>query len=133
MPVYTNSSNSIKHSVNPAMSFPPGDTTTDKYLRILPTSVTLKSHEPSINPWTLLTTVSSYPSASINVAPYNSLIINNETNGVVTVEANGVTANALRLLPNTQSFFDNSNRHTGALKILATTGTNGAVYVYAQD
>lgn len=134
MPTYTNSTSNVIFSGDPYIRFAPNTTTiTDKYVKALPSGVTLTDHEPYSNPWILLATVSSYPSASINVAPYDSLIINNETNGTVTVEANGVTANALRLLPNTQSFFDNSKRHTGALKILATTGTNGAVYIYAQD
>lgn len=71
---------------------------TDKYARDLPAGVTFTSHEPTVSPWVLLGTVSSYPSAAIDVHAYDGLIINNETNGTIVVEVNGVTANALRLL-----------------------------------
>ena len=132
MPTYTSSNTSAVYSGEPYFRLVPGDNVTDQYIRDLPTGVTLKSHEPYVQPWVLLATVSSYPSASINIAPYDGLIINNETNGTIVVEANGDTSNALRLMANTQSFFDIRDRKTGALKILSTTGTSGAVYVYAQ-
>ena len=133
MPTYTSTNATTVYSGEPYIRLEPGETTTDKYIKNLPTGVTLTDHEPYLNPWILLATVSSYPSESINVAPYDNVIINNETNGVVSVEANGVTANALRLQQYTQSFMDNTNRKTGVIKILSTTGTTGNVYVYSND
>ena len=132
MPTYTSTNTSIVYSGEPYVRLEPGETVTDKYIKDLPSNVTLSAHTPAVNPWVLLGTVSSYPSAAIDVHAYDGLIINNETNGTIVVEVNGVTANALRLLANTQSFFDISDRKTGALKVLSTAGTSGAVYVYAQ-
>jgi hypothetical protein len=132
MPSYTNSNSTTVFSGDSYIKLEPGVTVTDKYIRDLPTGVTLTAHTPLSYPWVLLSTVTSYPSSSISVAPYNGLIINNETNGTIIVEANGDTANALRLMGNTQSFFDISDRKTGSLKALSSTGTSGAVYIYAQ-
>ena len=134
MPTYTNALRREIFSGQPTIRLAAKTTTiTDKYIKVLPDGVTLTDHEPYVNPWILLDTVSSYPSDDIDVSPYDNVIINNETNGTITVEANGVTANALRLPANTQSFLDNSNRKTGSIKILSTTGTNGSVYVYSND
>ena len=134
MPSYTSTNNADVFSGEPYIRFAANSVTvTDQYVKVLPDGVTLTDHEPYLNPWILLDTVSSYPSDDIDVSPYDNVIINNETNGTITVEANGVTANALRLPANTQSFLDNSNRKTGAIKILSTTGTTGSVYVYSND
>lgn len=132
MPTYTNSTDNVIVAGSNYIRLAPGETVTSTYIGSLPTGVTLTDHEPYVQPWVLLSTVSSYPSSSISVAPYNGLIINNETNGTIVVEANGDTANALRLMGNTQSFFDISDRKTGSLKVLSSTGTSGAVYIYAQ-
>ena len=97
MPTYTSRNTSAVYSGEPYFRIVPGDNVTDQYIKDLPTGVTLTDHEPYVQPWELLATVSSYPSASINIASYDGLIINNETNGNIVVEANGDTSNALRL------------------------------------
>jgi hypothetical protein len=71
--------------------------TTDFYPTTLPTGVSFVSHEPLVNPFMELATVNDFPSDPILCMGYNSLMLHNETGGIVSFYANGDTANVLEI------------------------------------
>ena len=99
---------------------------TDKYVRGLPEGVTLTSHEPTISPWELLLSENSFPADAIDVAAYKTLIVNNETDGVVILEANEDSNNVIRFGPSTQSTLDNDPPKIGSLVV----DSEGAGFCY---
>ena len=126
MPVYTNSTNDVIFAGDPYIKLAPGDTTTDKYIKDLPTGVTLKSHEPVISPWTLLETDED---DLIDVSSYDTIEIYNGSDDVATISANTDDANALTIMVSSKEVFDNTKRYFGCLEVL-TKGSTGIVCVW---
>ena len=126
MPSYTNSTNDIIFAGDPYIKLAPGDTTTDKYIKDLPTGVTLKSHEPVISPWTLL---EADEDGLIDVSGYDTIEIYNGSDEVATISANTDDDNALTVMVSSKEIFDNTKRYFGCLAVL-TKGSTGSVYVW---
>ena len=129
MPTYRNTSNSlVAYCSRPPVQIQPRQTVTlAEYIRDKPPFVELLSHAPLVSPWTLLSTVASFPSAVYDVVENDEVVIYNAATGAITVEANGDTANSMILPPGT--FTIKPSGYIGALKILSRTGT-GSVYMW---
>ena len=129
MPTYYNEAKGDLMVSDPPFRFPAKSaTTSDRYVRDLPSSVSLTSHEPLIRPWTLLGAISSIPSTSIDVASYSEVVIYVYTSGPVAVAANGDTPNAILLPPGSWNTLKTSYQ-LGSIKIISRIGT-GSVYVW---
>lgn len=129
MPVYTNSTNDIIFAGDPYIKLAPGDTTTDKYIKDLPTGVTLKSHEPVVSPWTLIAEVTATPMATpADVHAYDNVVVYNASDDVATISANGDDSNAYPLIAGSKEIYSNSERIFGIIEVLSM-GT-GSVFIY---
>ena len=124
MPTYQNSGTEIAIVVQPRyLTILPGaEVETSFYLRTLPENVTLTSHLPSTRTWTVLDSMSSYPSDDIDVSNTNNIIVFNATNNV-TLSANDEDDNAIAVVANTLTVFDNRNGLLGMIKVLTGDGT----------
>lgn len=129
MPTYYNELDRDLLATDPPSGFPAKSVKiSDRYIRDIPSSVSLTSHEPLIRPWTLLGAISSIPSTSIDVASYSEVVIYVYTSGPVAVEANGDTPNAILLPPGSWNTLRTSYQ-IGSIKIISRIGT-GSVYVW---
>ena len=69
----------------------------DFYPTTLPANVTFVSHEPLVHPFVLLANINDFPSDPILCMGYLSLMLHNETGGIVSFYANGDTENVLQI------------------------------------
>lgn len=129
MPTYT-STNATDVMADPYTNFAAKTTTaTHRYVKHLPTGVTLTADAPLVQPWALLATVTSVPSSAINVYAWDNIVIYNASTGIITVSANGDTANAMVIMPNSQVIYSNVNGIFGNLTVLTNLGS-GNVYIW---
>jgi hypothetical protein len=75
----------------------PGENEYDFYLKIIPTDVTLTDHDPQVNPYLLLTEVTSVPQAGLAVYAYDTIIILNATDAACVIYANNDDDNTLSI------------------------------------
>lgn len=131
MPTYTNTGTEVVTVVQPrgVLVISPGQTIESNfYLSELPTNVTFDSDEPLVSPWVLLDTITSAPSSVITVIQYKNIIINNTSEGTISISANGDTDNALIIMPTSEVNITIKNL-IGNIQI-SDMETSGTVYVY---
>lgn len=129
MPKYTNSTSHTIFSGEPFVKLTPGVTTTDKYIRDLPTGITLTDHEPTVSPWILIETVESTPmTAPADVYGWDNILVYNASDAVALVSANQDDDNGYPVMAATKELFSNELRVFGCLEVLSKG--NGNVYVY---
>jgi hypothetical protein len=130
MPTYTSTNKTSVFTIGPCVRFAPETiTTTQEYAKTLPSGVTLTSHEPLVQPWALLATVSSVPSSDVDVSAWDNIIIYNASNGIVTISANGDDDHAIVVMPSSKEVWNNVAGLFGALTALTNAGT-GNIYVW---
>ena len=125
MPTYTNSTSDIIFVGDPYIRLAPGETVTDRYIKDLPTGVTLTDHEPIISPWVA---VAADDDDLYQVAAYDNICIYNASDEVATISANTDDSNAYPIAVGSVQVFANEQRIFGCLEVL-TQGT-GTVYIY---
>ena len=104
MPTYTSTNNTAAFSGEHYIRFAPNTTTiTDKYIKALPTGITLTDHEPTISPWTLLDEVTTTPMATpVDVYAYDNLVIYNASDDVAVISANEDDSHAYPVMPSSK-------------------------------
>lgn len=130
MPTYQNDNDYVINIVQSPYTLvisPNSTATANFYIKSLPDGVTLTDHDPLIIPWTLLDTITSFPSDDINVASYKSIIVYNASEDVVTISANSDDGNAVVIASATKEVWNNANGVFGILTVL--TGS-GSVYIW---
>lgn len=131
MPTYSNTNDSESWGSGPLQRFAPlTDTVTLAYVKSLPAGVTLKNHEPLVQPWQLLATVTAETSDEISTRGWSEILILNDTDRAIKIAVNSDAANAFVVLPGARERFCNKNGVLGSLQILDNT-SQGPVYVYA--
>lgn len=125
MPVYTNSTSDIIFAGDPYIRLAPGETVTDKYIKDLPTGVTLTDHEPYVQPWVL---VEADDDDLYQVYMHDNICIYNASDDVATVSANTDDDNAYPIAAGSVQVFSNEQRIFGCLEVL--TKGDGTVYIY---
>lgn len=101
-------------------------TVTDKYVRGLPTGVTLTDHSPLISPWVLL---EADVDDLFDVSTYASVLVYNGSNDVATISANTDDTNVLSLPIAAQLLCSNTDYQLGCLEVL-TKGNTGSVSIW---
>jgi hypothetical protein len=128
MPTYSNANDFVVNTGSPSFQLKAeDDTIVYKYLKGLPSGVTLSDHEPILQPWKLLE--ADDDSGLIDVSEWDNIIIYNSSNGVVSISANTDDDNALYFMPSSKEVFSNAQRVFGCLEVLTNAGT-GTVYIY---
>jgi hypothetical protein len=129
MPVFTNANSTVVFTGEPYIRLEPGANTTDRYIKGLPTGITLTSHTPKISPWVLLADVSSLPMAnSVDVTLYDNIVVFNASDDTVSLSANEDDDNALFIPANSKEVYSNESRMIGCLEVL--TMGSGNVYIH---
>lgn len=129
MPSYTNSNATTVYSGEPYFRLEPGVTTTDKYIKGLPSNVTLTDHEPIISPWVLLATVASTPmEAPVDTYGYDNVVIYNASDAVTMISANTDDDNSYPIMASSKEIYSNSDRIFGCIEVISKG--DGNVYVY---
>ncbi len=129
MPSYTNSNATTVYSGEPYIRLEPGETTTDKYIKGLPSNVTLTDHEPIISPWVLLATVASTPmEAPVDTYGYDNVVVYNASDETAMISANTNDDNSYPVMASSKEIYSNSDRIFGCIEVLSK-GT-GNVYIY---
>ena len=129
MPVFTNANSTVVFTGEPYIRLEPGANTTDRYIKGLPTGITLTSHTPKISPWVLLANVSSLPMANpVDVTLYDNIVVFNATDEAISLSANEDDSNAIFLAANSTATYSNASRMIGCLEVL--TMGSGNVYIH---
>ena len=129
MPTYTSTNTVTVYAGEPYVRLEPGVTTTDKYIKGLPSNVTLTDHEPIISPWALLATVASTPmEAPVDTYGYDNIVVYNASDATAMISANTDDSNAYPVMPSSKEIYANSDRIFGCIDVLSK-GT-GNVYIY---
>jgi hypothetical protein len=129
MPTFTNANSTTVFSGEPYTRLVPGENTTDKYIKGLPTGVTLTDHAPTISPWVLLANVSSVPMANpVDTSPYDNIVVFNATDENISLSANEDDNNAIFIATNSIVTYSNASRMIGCLEVL--TMGSGNVYIH---
>lgn len=130
MPTYTSTNSTAVFSGEPYIRFAPNTTTiTDKYIKVLPTGITLTDHEPTVSPWTLLAEVTTTPMATpVNVYEYDNLVIYNASDDVAMISANEDDANSYPTMSSSTHVFSNDERLFGCIEV--TSMGTGSVFIY---
>ena len=124
MPTYTNGGTSTVYVDDPPLKLAAGATVAlPYYLKTLPSGVTKTLDTPLVQPWDLLATISSVPSSDIDVYTWENIIIYNESNGIVTISANGDDTNCVSVMPSSKEIWSNAEGLFGFLTILTNAGT----------
>jgi hypothetical protein len=102
--------------------------TTDFYPTVIPTGITFSSHSPLVYPFRELASITEYPSDTIAVTGYATLIFYNRTGDVVTFYANGNDADVLQIPPEVYLTWESDGK---AGSIVFTSGGNeGAITLW---
>jgi hypothetical protein len=135
MPTYiNNSTNDIyqNDSNHASIRVPAGATfETAYYIPDLPDYLAKTSDEPLVQPFQLLATVTSVPSAAVDITEWNTIVIYNASTGAIQVATNGDTANAMIILPGIKEEWDDTLDIIGTITITENAGT-GNVYIWGK-
>jgi hypothetical protein len=114
MPIYTNNSD------------------TGSYVREVPDSWTGTSVNPTAQPFQLLAVIITFPSVSLDVSQWDSVVIFNWSSGSVNVVANGDKANAMIIAVMTNEELDNRQNLIETLTVTADEKLTGTVYIWGK-
>ena len=129
MPTYTSTNATMVYSGEPYIRLEPGETTADKYIKGLPSNVTLTDHEPIISPWVLLATVASTPmEAPVDTYGYDNVVIYNASDETAMISANTDDDNSYPVMASSKEVYANSDRIFGCIEVLSKG--DGNVYIY---
>jgi hypothetical protein len=114
MPIYTNNSE------------------TGSYVRELPGSWTRTSDTPTAQPFQLLAVIITFPSVSLDVSQWDSVVIFNWSSGSVNVVANGGKANAMIIAAATNEELHIRQHLIESLTVTADEKLTGTVYIWGK-
>jgi hypothetical protein len=114
MPIYTNNSD------------------TGSYVPKLPDSWTGTSDTPTAQPFQLLAVIITFPSVSLDVSQWDSVVIFNWSSGAVNLVANGDKANAMIIAAATNEELDNRQNLIETLTVTADKKLTGTVYIWGK-
>jgi hypothetical protein len=114
MPIYTNNSN------------------TGSYVPEFPDSWTGTSDTTRVQPFQLLAVIITFPSVSLDVSQWDSVVIFNWSSGSVKVVANCDQANAIIIAVATNEELDNRQNLIETLTVTADEKLTGTVYIWGK-
>jgi hypothetical protein len=126
-PIYQNDQNHTSYRV------PAGATFQTNYYIANPTENNLikTSDEPLVQPFQLLATISSAPSAPVDVSGWDTAVIFNASTGPITVAANGDSTNAMIIPAGAKEEWDDTLSLIGTLTVITNAGT-GNIYIWGK-
>jgi hypothetical protein len=105
---------------------------TGSYVRELPDSWTGTSGTPTAQPFQLLAVVITFPSVSLDVSQWDSVVVFNWSSGSVNAVANGDKANAMIIAATTNEELDNRQNLIETLMVTADEELTGTVYIWGK-